>query len=332
MPSDEHFFLSNQVDHSLVKYASNRLFGVLEAERKTFDYACLLERDFSRPLICQTLWSHHEGIEKDLRTLLHDRNAKIKLYIFKDTIRHRNKIDEIVRGYKENPSLEPLLAGLRLFPIPSDFDANSDDHRSWMESYIDKKILEDLLFSVVFGKITPHDFKVFLNAIGIEEKFALLEISVADTSTINSKNDIARAMKGKNDRASQSLNRLLEIFNALGIIQYIWEEGRFKLIATVKGRLLYDLFCLLAYESQTKSCWSSETREILIHLGCIDTSFMNIISERLYNRDRIELTSLLSNLHGFIFNRYIRDEMLDYSRIYSSQPFYSIANENIAED
>ena len=332
MLSDEHFFLSNQLDRSLIKYASNRLFGVLEAERKTFDYACLLERDFSRPLICQTLWSHREGIEKDLRTLLHDRDAKIKLYIFKDTIRHRNKIDEIVRGYKGNSSLKPLLAGLRLFPVPSDFDANSDDHRHWMETFIDKKILEDLLFSVIFGRITSHDFKVFLNAIGIEEKFALLEISVSDTSMINSKNDIARAMKGRNSRASQSLSRLLEIFNALGIIQYIWEEGGFKLAATAKGRLLYDLFCLLAYESQTNSCWSDETQEILVYLGCNDISFMNITRELLYDRDRADLNNLLRNLHGFIFNRFMRDEMLNYPQIYSNQPFYSIVNKNIAKD
>src|SRR5215475_13999794 len=65
------------LDAVLHRIARTRLIGVSEAERRKFDYSAVLLRDFSRPLVSQVLWSHVEGVEKDVRTLLHDREALI---------------------------------------------------------------------------------------------------------------------------------------------------------------------------------------------------------------------------------------------------------------
>mgnify|MGYP003577296244 CR=1 FL=1 len=105
----EHQFLSESLNNSLSKFSNTSLFGVLEAQRKTFDFACVLERDFSRPLVSQVLWSNFQGIEKDLRTLLTDHNSKIKTYLFKDSISARAKIEEILTSYKFSLSNKSAL-------------------------------------------------------------------------------------------------------------------------------------------------------------------------------------------------------------------------------
>ena len=66
----EHEFIAKCTDEVLSRFSDIRLIGVTESERRMFDYSCVLTRDCSRPLVAQLLWSHQEGIDKDLRTLL----------------------------------------------------------------------------------------------------------------------------------------------------------------------------------------------------------------------------------------------------------------------
>ena len=66
----EHKFISEALDAVLQRIARTQLIGISEAERRKFDYSAVLLRDFSRPLVSQVLWSHVEGVEKDVRTLL----------------------------------------------------------------------------------------------------------------------------------------------------------------------------------------------------------------------------------------------------------------------
>jgi len=279
MPSPEHLFISEQLDISLSRYSRTKLYGVLEAERKTFDYACILDRDFSRPLVAQTLWHHPEGIDKDLRTLLHDMQSQLKVYFFKDSIRHRARIEEVIRSYKSSP-LRQQLVGLRLFPVPSDFDADSEAHREWMADFVDRQILTDLLFAVVFGQLTAHDFDVFMRTGGPgDETFAILKLSLSDTSVIRSQNDVARAIHWKGAKAQNSLVRTMRIFHAAGLVVADWDKRRFKFTSTTKGRLLWDLICLLWYELHYLDDWSDETVRILSILGQERPPFVEIYQD-----------------------------------------------------
>jgi len=62
----------------LDSFADSGLVGVFESQRRTFDYSCLLSRDLERPLVAQVLWRHEHGLDKDIRTLLFDTEARIK--------------------------------------------------------------------------------------------------------------------------------------------------------------------------------------------------------------------------------------------------------------
>ena len=62
--SPEHQFISKSLDRVLQEFSSTRLLGLAEADRRTFDYGCLLLRDFSRPLVSQVLWSHSKGMRE----------------------------------------------------------------------------------------------------------------------------------------------------------------------------------------------------------------------------------------------------------------------------
>ncbi|PXX53414.1 hypothetical protein DFR70_12725 [Nocardia tenerifensis] len=79
--SVEHKFLSECVAQALSEMAKTRLYAYVEAERRKCDFACELDRDWSRPLVGQTLWSHIEGVDKDIRTILLNSEAEICVYV-----------------------------------------------------------------------------------------------------------------------------------------------------------------------------------------------------------------------------------------------------------
>jgi hypothetical protein len=64
----EHQFLSHKFLEVLAEFSQLKLYGYTEADRKKFDFACVLHRDWDRSLVGQTLWKHTEGIDKDIRT------------------------------------------------------------------------------------------------------------------------------------------------------------------------------------------------------------------------------------------------------------------------
>jgi hypothetical protein len=175
--SAEHTFICTSLDRALSAYSTTRLLGIREVQRRSFDYGCVLLRDFSRPLVSQVLWSHHEGIEKDIRTLLFDATSSLKLYFVRDTVRNRAKIDEIVKSFRDGPATIGLLRGLRLIPVPDGFDADLETHQNWMYDYLLNAVSSDLLFAIVFGKLSSFDVASFSDHGGpIGLKLAALQL------------------------------------------------------------------------------------------------------------------------------------------------------------
>src|ERR1700722_16946384 len=161
--SPEHQFIARSFDNVLSSFSETKLLGLKEAERRKFDYGCMLLRDFSRPLVSQVLWNHLEGVDKDIRTLLFDGEAALKVYFVRDTVKARAKIDEILQSYRANQSTVKLLRGLRIIALPDGFDADSEAHQTWMKRHIHRSISTDLLFAVVFGKVNGFDVRTFSN-------------------------------------------------------------------------------------------------------------------------------------------------------------------------
>ena len=136
-------FLVGELDHTLQRFAATVLIGVAEAERKKFDYGCLVQRDMTRPLVAQVLWAHAGGIDKDLRALLLDSEAVLKIYLVRATTKHLMRVDEVIRSYRADPAVGSKLLGLRLIKIPGNFDADSEAERTWMASYLQERLTND---------------------------------------------------------------------------------------------------------------------------------------------------------------------------------------------
>ena len=248
----EHQFLSESIDKIVREFSQTSLLGVLEANRKKFDHACILQRDMNRSMISQVLWNNFEGIEKDLRTLLHDREAKLKLYVFKDSNRSRAKIAEIVESYKNDIDTAHLLRGLRLFPLPGDFDADFEDQQRNLYNQLRLSLGNDIIFNILFGVFRRFDLDVFLNHGGpYGLKFAIL-----DEVTRNGLFHHPTFKEALGYSTSGPIRECLIMLNSIGLIKNI--SGSNVYLPTIKGRLLLDLSKKLAYEYLQNTEWTTE--------------------------------------------------------------------------
>lgn len=92
--------------------------------------------------------------------LLTTENADIWAYVLKDSIRTRSTLYEIVQDYKHT-KYRDFLFKLKVFWIPNDFDADKEAGRNTVARILKNSIVDDLLFNVVFGNLTLHDFSYF---------------------------------------------------------------------------------------------------------------------------------------------------------------------------
>lgn len=252
--------------------------GLSEAERRKFDYGCIILRDVSRPLVSQVLWSHEEGLEKDIRTLIFEGGAALKLYFVRDRIKNRAKIDEVIQSYRQNPSTANLLRGLKIIPVPEDFDADLIKHQNWMNRYILDSISSDLLFAVVFGKLSASDVRTFgLHGGPVGLKMAALHV----ISTVGFEHGptLEKAVGAK----GSPLREAIAMLTGLGLIAA--PTFSVQRVPTIKGRFLIDLARLLTFERETLSDWSDETKLILNYLKLDPASGWQESANSLLNRD-----------------------------------------------
>ncbi|NTE89567.1 hypothetical protein [Agrobacterium rubi] len=247
--------------------------GLREAERRKFDYGCMLLRDTTRPLVSQVLWNHEEGLEKDLRTLLFEGEAALKIYFVRDRIRNRAKIDEAIQSYRLNQATATLLRGLKIIAIPEGFDADSEVQRVWMDKHILETVSSDLLFAVVFGKLTAQDVRVFAQHGGpIGLKIAVLHaintVGLEHGPTFEKQ----LGMRGS------PLREVIAMLTGVGLV--VAPAFSIQRVPTLKGRFLLDLARLLTFERETLNDWSDETKMILRYLNVDPTDGWQELDER----------------------------------------------------
>ena len=172
--SPEHLFIKEAIHQNVSALSASRLFGLCEVDRKRFDYGCRIDRDWRRTLVSQVLWGNEQGLEKDLRTLLHESRAPMKLYVYPNKVRIQQRIHEVIEDYSANPNTRSLLGGLIRLPLPPDFDADKRDHRRTFARTLKRHLLQDVLFQIVF-RLTETELRFFLDYGGVFGlKYALL--------------------------------------------------------------------------------------------------------------------------------------------------------------
>ncbi|WP_105634819.1 hypothetical protein [Cronobacter dublinensis] len=250
--SPEHQFIAEAIDSVLSRYATTKLLGVLEAGRKKFDYSCVLERDFHRVLSSQVLWSHTEGIHKDLMTLLHEEESYLKVYFAKDTTKHRMRIDEVISEYKKNSQTRALLKGLRIIYLPSEFDADKLSEQKLMSGLMSHLVCKDLLFGTVFGRLSSFDIRVFANHGGpLGLKYAVLD-EITENGLIH--NPTFKERLGYS--TTSTIREVTTMLSALGLVKRL--DNSVILLPTLKGRMLLDLARKLVVDNSSDETASGE--------------------------------------------------------------------------
>ncbi|MEU0692093.1 hypothetical protein [Streptomyces uncialis] len=162
--SVEHSFLSETALNIMEESAKSQLFSCKEAGRKRFDFACDLTRDWTRVVSGQTLWKHdRDGVDKDIRTLLADEDAAAVVYVARDSVSVRGRVEEVIRDYRNTP-LRDSLSKLRIFWVPSDFDADDENARLIVREGLRRDISRDLLLRVALGDLTADQVRGFTSS------------------------------------------------------------------------------------------------------------------------------------------------------------------------
>lgn len=232
----EHQFLSQCVTNVLTELSGSELYAYVEAERRKFDFACELLRDWSRPLVGQTLWNHTAGVDKDLRTMLLDPDAEICAYVARDTIKARRLLSEAMRDFRASgASVEPHR--LRVFWIPSDFDADDEMQRSVVSGMLTEHVSRDILMNIVFGNLTANDVRFFVRTGGL----AGLHLAVL---CVISGSEVPHLRPGEigaqlNVSSGAVRERLLRLLGCGFLSQF--GGGATLTLATLKGRVFLDL-------------------------------------------------------------------------------------------
>jgi hypothetical protein len=151
--SPEHQYLSSSFLSVLNNFSRSSLYSYRESDRGKFDFSCTLAESWDRALDGQTLWKHGEGIDKDIRTLLLATTAPISVYIARDTTKHRSVFHEAINDYRHIRSSESSRH-FRVFWVPADFDADSEEARHLVGSQLRREVAEDILFNIVFGRLS----------------------------------------------------------------------------------------------------------------------------------------------------------------------------------
>jgi len=257
--SPEHKFISQSLDQALGEFSETKLLGIQETQRRTFDYGSVLLRDLSRPLVSQVLWSHHEGIDKDIRTLLFEAGASLKLYFVRDTLKNRARIDEVLKAYRAEQATAPLMRGLRIIPVPDAFNADSESHQAWMRRFVYDSVSSDLLFAVVFGKLSAPEVAAFSDHGGpVGLKFAALQLIT--TSGMDHGPSFEKEVGSK----GSPLREVLTMLSTSGLVGKV--RNSIMKVPTLKGRFLLDLSRRLMFERLYCQAWSDELRTIVGHL------------------------------------------------------------------
>ncbi|WP_431995761.1 hypothetical protein [Streptomyces griseoflavus] len=254
--SAEHQFLSQCATEILGRLSRTNLYAYVEAERRKFDFACELRRDWSRPLVGQTLWNHTAGVDKDVRTMLLDAEADICAYVARDTIKSRRLLSEALHDFRSGSDLARPHR-LRVFWIPEDFDADEESQRNLVADLLTEQVSRDILMNVVFGNLTAEDVRFFVRTSGLAGlHLALLFVISIAAEEFSRIRDLAEKLQVSQGAVRERLIRLL----GCGFLRQ-FGGGVTLAGATLKGRVFLDFCGVLRRE-----VGSGEMSAELLHL------------------------------------------------------------------
>lgn len=269
--SPEHEYLKFAFNDVLREFSRLDLYGFTETDRRRFDLSSLLERDWTRPLVGQVLWNHSGGIEKDLRTLLTDDESEIKVYVARDRLRHHAIIGDVLDDYRRAGKF-PDTFRLKLFWVPPDFDADAEAQRLVVSEFLKVRIVEDLLFNVVFGDLSPANVQILLSPVG----YSGLTLTILHAYAVNgflSNSELARRL----GVGPATVRLRIAVLQGVGAIYDDVADSQFHV--TTRGRVLLEIAARL-YAELTLESVSPELEFVLRKLQCPPLTHAQLAEDR----------------------------------------------------
>ncbi|MEU6032148.1 hypothetical protein ABZ825_34950 [Streptomyces tauricus] len=209
MPSTEHDFLSESALQIMENAAKSGLFSYQDGSRKLFDFSCDLKKDWSKIVSGQTLWKHdRDGIDKDIRTLLTQRDVAAAVYIARHSTQNKRRLAEVTGSYRDTPMRE-RLSRLRVFWVPADLDATDASARDTAYETLRDEMTKDLLMQVVLGGLTPQDVSRF--AASGRPGYPLAILSYAKAKEYRSLTNTSKALGLSTQILKEEVQRLFVI-------------------------------------------------------------------------------------------------------------------------
>ena len=297
--SDEHKFLSTAVTEFLEGAASTGLYAFLENQRKRFDFGCNLLRDWTRPVIGQTLWRHEEGVDKDLRTLLADEQAEVCIYVARDTVKARNIFAEAVSDFRSSFA-DARLYRLRPIWIPSDFQAGSSEQEAIVRELVEENLARDVLLNVVLGGLTRESIRLFISSTGRVGLDLAILYDIATRGFTN-----LRALAERTRTSKSGLPERLVRLVGCGFLTQPRTDASFYFTPT-RGRVFLEL-CRSVVSGAPSG---PELERILRLLGLVDQIDMSVAQSG--------LGALRLRIRAAIDEFEVDLESLDYSEFWDS--------------
>lgn len=285
----EHLYLKMLFLKVLKGLSKTKMYGFTEIERGKYDIACVLGNCWERVLIGQIAWSNKGSLDKDIRQLTDSNDSEIWVLVVKDTLRNRRDFETIVHSFKQ--SNKPMHK-LKAFWIPPTFNVKKMADRIEIEKELKAEIVNDILFNIVFGGLTQHEFGFFYSSLKGKVGYHFEILSYINQKRFTTWGSISRDL----NISIPAVKERIIPWQALGLLT---EEGNLSL----KCKTLLNVFSRFLKEYQSK--FSVEFLYILSKLGfnpIVTTKNLTLTLIYLELYPIIRSPQIMKNLDGLVNN------------------------------
>lgn len=156
--SAEHEFLSACFNDVVREFSKLDVYTYGQVDRQLFDFSCTLKVTLERAVAGQTLWRHRTGVDKDVRSLLFDNDAEVKVYLVPADAKVQAQVGAVIDDFRKSGRFDDQLFRLVCLDYPV-FDADDEAQRELVSGLLRAQVTENLLFRTVFGGLSARDLE-----------------------------------------------------------------------------------------------------------------------------------------------------------------------------
>lgn len=180
-----------------------------------------------------------------------------------DLVNHHVCFEEVVSDYRKSGRYNDLFC-LKALWVPSDFDADKEKQRELVGEILKSQIVNDILFNVVFGRLTTEDVRLFLSSSGVSG----LNLAILHRIATQGFYNISR-LKEQLSVSAGPIREKLPLLAGIGFVSKLTGISMYD--DTQKGRLFLELASRIWNEHRNPPL-TAEIVYVLKKLNCTPVS------------------------------------------------------------